>query len=192
MTHTDAPVKIVVGVNGSRSSLNALSWAHHQARLTHGELHTVISTWTIPVNRGWAPVPEGSDWPDLARQVLDEAIAEALGRTGTEKIHRQVAQGHPARVLLAAASDADLLVVGGGTGSTATPPSALCQDLVSRAPCPVVVVRGGPDLVEPPGAPGPATAAEERAAPDRADRRSTTGIGAETTVRADITGRGPR
>ena len=163
MTDTATPVKIVVGVNGSRSSLRALVWAHRQARLTHGELHTVISTWTIPVNHGWAPVPEGADWPDLARKVLDEAIVGTLGSTGADQIHRQVVPGHPARALLDAASDADLLVVGsGGPSSGGSSTSSLCHDLVSRAPCPVVVVRDGPELIEPsePSAAEPAPADE--------------------------------
>ena len=163
MTGTATPVRIVVGVNGSRSSLRALTWAHRQARLTGGELHAVISTWTIPVNHGWTPVPDGSDWPELAREVLDDAIEDALGHTGTEQIRRQVVHGHPARALLDAASAADLLVVGSGSGTSTGPSSSsLCQDLVSRAPCPVVVVRGGPELIEPtgPSASDPAPATE--------------------------------
>lgn len=165
MTDTGAPSKIVVGVNGSPSSRRALTWALRQARLTDGELHTVISTWTIPVNHGWTPVPErpeGSDWPDLARKVLDEAIDEAVGHHDTDLIRRHILQGHPARVLLEIASDADLLVVGGGDGGSAGASlSSLCHDLVSRARCPVVVVHGGPDLVETtgPSAPGRRTAA---------------------------------
>jgi hypothetical protein len=97
MTDTGTPRKIVVGVNGSPSSRSASTWALRQARLTDGELHTVISTWTIPVNHGWTPVPErpeGSDWPDLARKVMDETIAEAIGHADTD--HRPP----PARVSL--------------------------------------------------------------------------------------------
>jgi nucleotide-binding universal stress UspA family protein len=150
MTATGTPIKIVVGVNGSPSSGHALVWALRQARLTGGELHIVTSAWTIPVNHGWAPVPEGSDWPELARKVLDEAIHGAIGSADPDRIRRHVVPGHPARVLLDAASDAALLVVGGGgNGSAGTPLSSLCQDLVSRAPCPVVVVRGTADLVAP-------------------------------------------
>jgi nucleotide-binding universal stress UspA family protein len=168
MTATGSSSKIVVGVNGSRSSRRALTWALRQARLTDGELHTVISPWTIPVNHGWTPVPErpeGSDWPELARKVLDEAIDEVIGHTDPDRIHRHVVQGHPVRVLLEAASDADLLVVGsGGNGSAGTPLSPLGQDLVSRAPCPVVVVRGPAELLAPAGASAadPPTASEPR------------------------------
>jgi nucleotide-binding universal stress UspA family protein len=173
MAQTHTPGKIVVGVNGSRSSLRALTWAHGQARLTHGELHTVISTWTVPVDHGWAPVPEGSDWHDLARDVLDQAIEETLGHTGNDRIHRQVVRGHPARALLDAAADADLLVVGSGSADAAgTALSSLCQDLVSRAPCPVVVVRGGPELIGPtgPSSSEPSAAVEHHAPSVRASR----------------------
>jgi nucleotide-binding universal stress UspA family protein len=156
-------------VNGSPSSLSALAWAPRQARLTQGELHTVISPWSIPVDHGWTPVPErpeGSDWPELARKVLDEEIDEAGGHTDTDQIRRHVVHGHPVRVLLDAASDADLLVVGsGGHGSAGTPLGPLCQDLVSRAPCPVVV-RARSELIESTGPPDPGrpTAAEHHSA----------------------------
>jgi nucleotide-binding universal stress UspA family protein len=148
MSESGTPTTIVVGVNGSPSSLRALAWAHRQARLTGGDLHAVLSTWTIPVDHSGAPAAEGPDRPELARTVLDEAIDEAVGHAGTDRIHRHVVPGHPVRVLLAAGADADLLVVGGGGDGPGTALSPLCQDLVSRAPCPVVVVRGPESAAE--------------------------------------------
>jgi nucleotide-binding universal stress UspA family protein len=141
MTGTDKPAKIVGGVHGSRSSLAALAWAYRQARLVDGELHAVISGWTIPINQGREPVAVGINDPDTARRVLSQAIA-AVDPADPERIRRHVVQGHPARVLLDAAADADLLVVGSGSdGSAGRSLSSLCQDLVTHAPCTVVLVR---------------------------------------------------
>lgn len=143
MTSVGDPIKIVVGVDGSRSSQGALCWARRQAQLTDGELHAVISTWNIPIDHGWTPVEEGKDWSDVGRSILENAIEEALGHIDSETVHRHVVKGHPVRALLDAAADADLLVVGGGGGgdSAGPPLSPVSQDIVSRAPCPVVVVR---------------------------------------------------
>jgi nucleotide-binding universal stress UspA family protein len=60
--------------------------------------------------------------------------------------------GHPARVLLDAAADAVLLVVGsrGRGGFTGMLLGSVSQHVVARAPCPVVVVR---DPATPPEGP---------------------------------------
>lgn len=40
--------RIVVGVDGSDSSLEALDWALEEARLRSGQVH-VVTTWHYPV-----------------------------------------------------------------------------------------------------------------------------------------------
>jgi hypothetical protein len=52
--------RIVVGVDGSESSLTALRWAVRQAQLTDAPLE-VVSTWQWPVSySGWeTPLPPG-------------------------------------------------------------------------------------------------------------------------------------
>ena len=142
MTGNGEPVKIVVGVHGSRSSLDALAWAHRQSRLTNAELHVVVSGWTIPINQGRVPVSQANNYAEAAEAVLDQALAKALDPADAGRIRRHVVQGHPVRVLLDAAKDADLLVVGSGTdGSTGGELSSLCRELLARAPCTVVLVR---------------------------------------------------
>jgi Universal stress protein family len=44
--------RIVVGVDGSDSSVRALNWAAHQAELT-GDVLEVITTWEWPAYYGW-------------------------------------------------------------------------------------------------------------------------------------------
>ncbi len=142
MTSNGKQAKIVVGVHGSASSLDALAWAHRQADFMNAELHVVITDWTIPHNQGQGPVPVGTDETDLARAALDKAIEEVLEPADAGRVHRHVLQGHPGRALLDAATEADLLVIGcGNDGSAHGPLSSLCEELMARAPCTVVLVR---------------------------------------------------
>ena len=53
--------RIVVGFDGSDSSLDALAWAARQAVLTDSTLE-VVMTWEWPTSYGWAvPVPDDFD-----------------------------------------------------------------------------------------------------------------------------------
>ncbi|MGZ4591594.1 MAG: universal stress protein, partial [Actinomycetes bacterium] len=132
---------IVVGVDGSASSEEALRWAARQAQLTGAELHAVIA-WTFPTTYGWASAPD-VDWADNARSVLQQAITETLGAAEAEKVHRHVVEGHPAQALLTTAVDADLLVVGsrGHGGFAGMLLGSVSHHVVSHAGCPVLVVH---------------------------------------------------
>jgi nucleotide-binding universal stress UspA family protein len=134
--------KIVVGVDGSPSSVQALRWAARQAQLTGGELHAVTA-WRIPTTYGWIPPIADLDWPGNARTALDHAIKEAVDDTQAGLVRRHVIQGHAARALLHAAADADLLVVGSrGHGEfTGMLLGSVAQHVLTHAPCPVLVVR---------------------------------------------------
>jgi nucleotide-binding universal stress UspA family protein len=133
---------IVVGVDGSASSVAAVRWAAREAALTGATLHAVTS-WTYPASYGWAPVIEDLDWAENARTVLDQALKEAFGGADSAAVVRHVAEGHPAQVLLDAADGADLLVVGsrGHGGFTGMLLGSVSQFVVSHARCPVVVTR---------------------------------------------------
>jgi nucleotide-binding universal stress UspA family protein len=134
---------IVVGVDGSEPSLKALRWAAQQARLTGATLR-VLTTWEVATGTGWVPTfPVDYDPQAVARQALDEAITEALGADPDVAVERVVKEGHAAPVLLAAAKDADLLVVGShGHGAFAGMLiGSVSEHLVRHAPCAIVVVH---------------------------------------------------
>lgn len=132
---------IVVGVDGSAQSESALRWAVRQAGLTGQVVHAVIS-WDYPVDFGAAPVSE-PDWRDDSAAVLRKTIEEVLSDDDARRVQQHVVQGHPVTVLMDAAADADLLVVGsrGHGGFAGMLLGSVSQHVVAHAPCPVVVVH---------------------------------------------------
>lgn len=144
MTSSNPPhPKIVVAVDGSPSSAQALRWSADQAALTGGELHAVTG-WHFPDYYGWATVVDDVDWAENGRTVLEQTIKETLDPAEAGRVVRHVVQGHPAQVLLDQAADADLLVVGsrGHGGFAGMLLGSVSQHVVAHAPCPVVVVHG--------------------------------------------------
>lgn len=138
---TEPTPQIVVGVDGSPSSLEALRFAQKQARLTGATVHAV-TTWNYPMTFD-VPVGDGLDWQRNAESILDNALKEALAPPDAEAVVRHVDQGQPAAVLLDHARDAEMLVVGsrGHGGFTGMLLGSVSQNVVAHSPCPVVVVR---------------------------------------------------
>ena len=69
---------IVVGVDSSDPSKDALRWAARQAQLTGSALR-VVMTWDIPTTAYWAPLPEGWDLEEATRKALEDSVKETLG-----------------------------------------------------------------------------------------------------------------
>jgi nucleotide-binding universal stress UspA family protein len=138
-----ADPRIVVGVDGSRSSCQALRWAARQAKLTGASLE-VVACWEFPTAYGWVPqYPAGFDPSGDARRALEGTVAEVLGEDPGVEIGLSVVEGHAAPVLVEAARGATLLVVGsrGHGGFTGMLLGSVSEHCVSHAPCPVTVVR---------------------------------------------------
>lgn len=135
---------IVVGVDGSASSKAALNWALDQSGLAGAELHAVIA-WEFPAFYSWegGPMPP-EEFEQTACQNLYETVDEALasGPSAVEVV-REVRHGHSAQVLLEAAADAGLLVVGsrGHGGFYSALLGSVSQYCATHAHCPIVIVR---------------------------------------------------
>jgi nucleotide-binding universal stress UspA family protein len=133
--------RIVVGVDGSPASGKALEWAIEEARLRGGSLR-VITAWHYPVlgdAAGAAPDAE------VFRQSAADDQAALLSAAGGEGsgLRGEVIEGSAVTVLLDAAREADLLVVGsrGHGGFAGLLLGSVSAQLVHHAPCPVLVVR---------------------------------------------------
>lgn len=136
--------RIVVGVDGSDASRDALAWAGRQAELT-GDSLQVIMTWHVPTAAYGVPVPLPTDYDFVtdSEHELAKVIDEVLGDHAGIRVSPVVMEGHPATRLIEASVDADLLVVGSrGHGAfTGMLLGSVSEHCVSHASCPVVVVR---------------------------------------------------
>jgi len=135
---------VVVGVDGSEASKDALRWAIRYARMADATVRAV-TVWHFPASFGWAPIqvipqmdPEGD-----TRRALKETIEQVVGTEGPVTLQTEVVEGPPALMLLRAATDADLLVVGSrGHGAFAGMLlGSVSEHCVHQATCPVVVIR---------------------------------------------------
>lgn len=134
--------RIVVGIDGSPDSKQALRWAVDQAEVTDAEVEAVCA-WEVPVTILLLPTATEQDYADRARQVLDDTFAEVVGDDPPVAVHAEAVEGRPARVLSKRAAGADLLVVGShGRGELpGMHLGSVASYCVHHAPCPVVVLR---------------------------------------------------
>lgn len=134
--------RIVVGVDGSGASVDAIKWAIAQAGLTGASVEAIIC-WSVPVSFGVAMgAVETVDWESNSREILDAAISEAVGDGGTAITKKNI-QGHPADALVESSKGADLVVVGsrGHGGFVGAVLGSVSSHVVAHARCPVVVTR---------------------------------------------------
>lgn len=134
--------RIVVGVDGSESSKEALRWAGRFLAVTGGWIDAVIA-WHPPASYGLSYAP--ADWnPEKdAEKVLSRTVDEVFGADRPVGLRLIVREGNPAKVLLDESRDAELLVVGsrghgGFAGLLLGSVSAHCAEHSTR---PVLVVH---------------------------------------------------
>ena len=147
MADTERIPLIVIGIDGSDSSINALRWALAQAEVTGASIEAVAA-WQWPTSWGSAvPVPEGFDPAADARAMLDQTLAPIVAGHPEVSVVRRVEEGHAALVLIDRSHDADLLVVGcRGHGEFAGMLiGSVSQHCAAHADCPVLVYRPHPD-----------------------------------------------
>jgi nucleotide-binding universal stress UspA family protein len=137
--------RIVVGVDGSEGSLNALSWASREARLRDATLEVVVA-WTYPI--AVLPIPVAPEPPEVeaikkeAHELIEGALAKVADDVARVSVERRVVEGRTPEVLIERAKEADLLVVGsrglGGFGGLLL--GSASQQCALHANEPVVVV----------------------------------------------------
>lgn len=140
MTETDAKPSVVVGVDGSQSSKDALAWAAKYAEATGSQVRA-ITTFESEYFLGGA-----SPNADIAKQAHDNAQAAVhavLGPNPAVPVKIEVVGGHPAQVLVEASRTADMLVVGSrGHGAfVGMFLGSVSTHCVHHAKCPVLVLH---------------------------------------------------
>ena len=147
-THGLVSPRVVVGIDGSEQSKQALRWAAHFAAGAHVGID-VISTWQYPTNFGWSVVP--NDWHPArdTEKATTEVVDEVFGADRPTGLNIIVGEGHPATVLIEKSHSALMVVVGsrGHGGFAGLLLGSVSAAVAEHAACPVVVVHG--DAVPP-------------------------------------------
>jgi nucleotide-binding universal stress UspA family protein len=137
------PGRIVVGIDGSPASIEALAWAGRQASLTTASLE-IVMTWDWPASYGWAlPYPSDYDPAESTRAAAVEAASGLRANYPNIEISTRVEEGHPAPVLVEASKGASLLVVGSrGHGEfVGMLIGSVSEFCATNAHCPVLIHR---------------------------------------------------
>jgi nucleotide-binding universal stress UspA family protein len=135
--------RVVVGLDGSQASLDALAWAARQADLTGAGLD-IVAAWEWPTSFGWAvPVPDDLDPEAEVRAGVNDALESVRASHPALRVDGRVVRGHPAPVLVEASKGADLLVVGSrGHGEfVGMLIGSVSEYCTTNAHCPVLVHR---------------------------------------------------
>ncbi|MEV4430396.1 universal stress protein [Streptomyces sp. R-07] len=143
MDTSERGTRVVVGVDGSPASYEALRWAVRHARLI-GAAVDAVAAYELPGAVGWSARATDAtfDGEQAARSLADE-IQAVLVRADDVPVREHVVRGNPAEVLTEASAGAELLVVGsrGRGGFESLLLGSVGQQCALHAPCPVVIVR---------------------------------------------------
>lgn len=133
--------KVIVGVDGSPQSIEALRYAAPLAKALGHEVQAFAS-WLPRIaledyTPDWAPEAD-------ARTALDVAITEAFGENVPEHLTREVVMGPAAPILIEASKDAAMLVMGtrGRGGFKGLLLGSVSSSLAAHAHCPVLIHHG--------------------------------------------------
>ena len=144
--HLEGGDVIVVGVDGSHPSSEALRWALAEARLRGTRLRVIHAYPELPHLTG----STGSEYYPQVEKEATESLEEALREAGAAdgdaagvSLDASVVPGNAAEVLIEASHGAGLLVVGsrGLGGFRGLVMGSVSMQCVHYAHCPVVVIR---------------------------------------------------
>jgi nucleotide-binding universal stress UspA family protein len=135
---------IVVGLDGSPHSQDALDWALAESALRNVPL-TVLAVAPAPGSI-WGiagAIPAAEETTEKVKHAAQDMVDKAVSRDGQAVTVRAVS-GVPADELIKAAEDADLLVVAarGSGGFAKLVMGSVSSQVTQHARCPVVVVPG--------------------------------------------------
>lgn len=139
--------RIVVGVDGSEHSTDALRWAISTAG-PDDEI-TAVTTWQTPID---GPLVFGSARFDVrmlkaaARDIVNDTCDKTCAELGVDpgRVQREITEGDPRWVLMSREDGVDLLVLGqrGRSGLTHFFLGSTTTALIHRPHCPIAVIPG--------------------------------------------------
>lgn len=136
--------RIVVGIDGSDASHDALRWAVRLAPTLDARIDAIVA-WEFPIMTGWEGVTPPPFHPEEnAIQILKESLDTVFGPTHPEDVAGRVMRGHASAVLLEASKNAEMLIVGsrGLGGFAGLLLGSVSSSCAEHATCPVLVVHG--------------------------------------------------
>lgn len=134
--------RVVVGVDGSPASLEALDWALRYAAMSHSSVD-IVATWDWPVTVSMAPIAPDFAQSLSAEQLLDGLLQQKRPEHPDLQIDGRVVQGSAASVLEDVSKGAALLVIATrGRGElVGLLLGSVSEHCVTHAQCPVLVYR---------------------------------------------------
>jgi len=133
--------RIVVGIDGSTSSIDALRYAVRAAR-AFGTTLEAMTVWTYPAGAelamlaGWSPEND-------AHEILEAAAQEVFGAKRPTWFSTTTLSGPPARSLIEDSAGAEMLVLGsrGHGGFVGLLLGSVSSTCAEHARCPVLIVH---------------------------------------------------
>jgi nucleotide-binding universal stress UspA family protein len=135
--------EIVVGVDGSDGSKQALRWCLDEAQRCHLAVRVVHAWVYTPMYSRVPYVPDLDSLRDRATQILESAVADVVRDDQRGNVECVTLEGRPAEVLIETARDAEMLVVGSGRQGVFRTRllGPVAEDCARHAKCSVVIVR---------------------------------------------------
>lgn len=136
--------RVVVGVDGSPASLEALEWALRYSSMTRSDVD-VVAAWDWPVNLSLVPIAPDFAPVMSAEQMLDCLIRQKRAEHPDLHMDGRVVQGDAASVLEDASKGAALLVIAtrGHREFVGFLLGSVSEHCATHAQCPVLVYRSG-------------------------------------------------
>jgi len=140
---TEHSARVIVGVDGSPESQQALRWAAKFADSCGARL-VAVTVWEYPATLGWNAWPQEWDPSAASRVTLANTVDEVFGAHPPEDLELLVRQGSAAGALLEESKGAVMLVVGsrGHGGFTGLLLGSVSANVAEHASCPVLVMHG--------------------------------------------------
>jgi nucleotide-binding universal stress UspA family protein len=144
LTNTQAPKaghgQVLVAVDGSPASLEALRHGQHMAELL-GDALVAVSAWQ-PFRHGVLP-PSSTDPEQASEDLITNSLLASFRGANVPKVKVVIVEGDPAENLIRLSVDADLLVIGsrGHSGVPGMLLGSVSTTCAAHAHCPVLVVH---------------------------------------------------